>query len=88
MHVKVAGLDDLQRLSVFFLEAGSEAGQGALGFTGATDDAIHELASERTLEAKLTSPTLRIFVAAEDGGRILGFASVKKINSALAEARG
>ena len=53
MHVKVAGLDDLQRLSVFFLEAGSEAGQGALGFTGATDDVIHELASERTLEAKL-----------------------------------
>lgn len=87
MQVRAAGLDDLHELSVFFLEAWKEAGPGAPGFSGATDDAIRELASEQSLRAKLTDPALRIFVA-EDAGRVMGFASMKRIDSGAAEPSG
>jgi len=87
MQVRAAGLDDLHRLSVFFLEAWKEAGPNAPGFAGATDEAIHELASEQFLRSKLTDPTLRIFVA-EDADRVLGFASLKRIEPGATELSG
>lgn len=83
----MAGLDDLHKLSVFFLEAWKEAGPDAPGFSGATDDAVRELASEQSLRDKLTSPSLRIFVA-EDAGRVLAFASLKRIDSGATELSG
>jgi GNAT superfamily N-acetyltransferase len=87
MVVRVAGIDDLHRLGEFFLRAWREAGPGAPGFTGANEDVVRELASERSLRAKLTSPTLRVFVA-EDKDGILGFASVKRTNSDETELSG
>jgi GNAT superfamily N-acetyltransferase len=87
MLVRVAGLDDIHNLSVFFQEAWREAGPGALGFTGATDDVVHQLASEESLRTRLTDPNLRIFVV-EGEDRILGFASMKRIDSAQVELSG
>ena len=87
MQVRAARLHDLHSLSVFFLEAWREAGPGASGFTGASDDVMRELASERLLRAKLTDPALRIFIA-EEAGRTVGFASMKKVDSAVMELSG
>lgn len=84
---RIAGPDDIQILSAFILEAWREAGPGALGFTGATDEVIHELASEPLLRAKLTDPALRILIA-EEAGRVVGFASIKRVDSGAAELSG
>jgi ribosomal protein S18 acetylase RimI-like enzyme len=84
---RIAGPDDIQSLSAFILEAWREAGPGALGFTGATDEAVHKLASEPLLRVKLTDPALRIFIA-EEAGRVVGFASMKRIDSTTAELSG
>jgi len=87
MRVRAATFDDLRKLSFFFMEAWREAGPGALGFTGASDEVMRELSTEESLKAKLTNPDLKIFVA-EEAGRILGFASLKKIDSGVAELSG
>jgi ribosomal protein S18 acetylase RimI-like enzyme len=84
---RIAGPDDIQSLSAFILEAWREAGPGALGFSGATDEAVHKLASEPLLRVKLTDPALRIFIA-EEAGRVVGFASLKRIDSTTAELSG
>jgi len=87
MLIRAAGLGDIRKLGDFLLEAWREAGPAAPGFSGATEEAMRELASERSLRAKLTDPALRIFVA-EDAGRVLGFASLKKLDSFTAELSG
>jgi len=87
MNVRSATFDDLHKLSFFFMEAWHEAGPGALGFTGATNEVMLELSSEESLKAKLANRDLKIFVA-EEADRILGFASLKKIDSVVAELSG
>ncbi|MGD0477650.1 MAG: GNAT family N-acetyltransferase [Nitrososphaerales archaeon] len=87
MPVRKVAADDLHKLSVFILEAWREAGPGALGFAGATDEVILELASEQTLKAMLVNPVLQIFVA-EDAGEIVGFSSLKRVDSGTVELSG
>ena len=76
MSVRRTAPDDLYKLSAFILEAWREAGPGALGFAGATDEVIQELASTQTLKTMLANPALKIFVA-EDASKIAGFSSLK-----------
>jgi ribosomal protein S18 acetylase RimI-like enzyme len=63
-------------LSAFFIRAWKEAGPGALGFTGANDEAIREIASIDFLAERLRSPTTQLFIA-EDNADIVGFASLR-----------
>jgi ribosomal protein S18 acetylase RimI-like enzyme len=87
MLVRKAVTDDLPKLSGFIFEAWREAGPGAPGFSGATDEVIRELASEQTLKVMLANPALQIFVA-EDAGEIVGFSSLKTIDPDAVELSG
>lgn len=42
VQVRPARPNDVPKLSAFLIEAWKEAGPGALGFTGATEEAIRE----------------------------------------------
>jgi ribosomal protein S18 acetylase RimI-like enzyme len=85
--VRPARPNDAARLGEFLLEAWKEAGPGALGFTGATEGAIKEIASEEFLSRRLSSPNVRMVVA-EFGNRFLGFASLRTLGGGSAELSG
>ena len=84
LSIRPARANDVSRLSTFFVEAWKEAGPGALGFAGATDGAIGEIASEEFLTKRLATPTIQTTVA-EEGRRIIGFSSVRRVESREAE---
>jgi ribosomal protein S18 acetylase RimI-like enzyme len=69
------------------MEAWKESGPGALGFTGATEESIREIASEGFLVQRLASPSVKIVVA-EANERILGFASSRVTDPRGAELSG
>jgi len=56
--------------------AWKEVGPGALGFTGATDDAIREISTEEFLTRRIASDRVKILVA-EVEGSIVGFAGLR-----------
>jgi len=88
MQPRKATLADVERLVAFFHEAWREAGQDrGLGFTGATEDTINEIASEEFLRKRLRNPEVNIYIV-EELGRVLAFASTRKINDASAELSG
>ena len=58
------------------MEAWKEAGPGALGFTGATEEAMKEISSERFLAERLASPNVKMLIATA-GRDVLGFASLR-----------
>ena len=87
MELVRATLADVEKLRAFFLQAWREAGSGALGFTGATEETINEIASEEFLKKRLSSPAVSIYIA-EDKGRILGFAATRKIDEGTIELSG
>lgn len=82
--VRPARLNDVSKLSAFFVEAWKEAGPGALGFAGAKDEAIKEIASEEFLKKRLATPTIQMMVAEEER-RIVGFSSMRKVEAREAE---
>jgi ribosomal protein S18 acetylase RimI-like enzyme len=85
--VRPASPSDVSKLSAFLIEAWKEAGPGALGFAGATDEAIREIASEEFLRRRLASPTVHMVVA-EEGERIIGFSSTRRVEEREAELSG
>jgi N-acetylglutamate synthase-like GNAT family acetyltransferase len=85
--VRQARKNDATSLSAFFIKAWRQAGRGALGFTGATDDAIKTISSEEFLLRRLTSPNVKIMIAARDS-EVRGFASVRTIRKGEAELSG
>jgi ribosomal protein S18 acetylase RimI-like enzyme len=86
-EVRPARQNDVTPLSAFFLEAWREAGPGAMGFSGATDEAIKEIASPEFLRRRLASHATMMFVA-EEAKVIVGFASVKLMRDREAELSG
>ncbi len=86
-RVRVATEGDAAGLTEFFTRAWRKAGPDALGFTGATDKAIREIASEEFLVQRLTSPKVRILIA-ERNRRVLGFASLMIMARERAELSG
>jgi len=82
--IRPARRNDVSKLSAFFIEAWKEAGPSALGFTGATDEAIAAISSEEFLTRRLATPTIHMTVA-EEGRSIIGFASVKRVGPREAE---
>lgn len=85
--VRPARKNDAGPLGAFFMQSWKEAGPGALGFTGANEDAIKEIASTEFLSKRLSSPMTRIVVA-ERRGAVLGFASVRRTGQGQAELSG
>lgn len=58
------------------MRAWSEAGPGALGFTGATTDQIQDISSERFLTQRIANPGVKIIIA-QAGDSVVGFASLR-----------
>ncbi len=82
--VRPARPNDVSKLSTFFIEAWRQAGPAALGFAGANDEAIGEIASEEFLKKRLATPTIQMMVA-EEGRKIVGFSSVRRVGEREAE---
>jgi len=67
------GAQDVAAVSRFIREAWREAGPGALGWSGATEEDIAEISSEGFLERSAGDPGQDFFIAL-DGGRVVGMA--------------
>ena len=65
--------DEVHTLGRFMLDAWKRAGPGALGWTGATEDTIQEISSEKYLENLVSDPKMEFFVS-EENGETTGFA--------------
>ncbi len=78
---------DARALGEFFTCAWRESGPGALGFTGATDEAVKEISSERFLMERLASPKVRILIATADS-EVVGFASLRSEEEGRVELSG
>jgi ribosomal protein S18 acetylase RimI-like enzyme len=78
---------DIAQLRSFILEAWRLAGPSALGWTGATDENIEEIASESFLQGFVRNPNLKFFVS-KTGGRVVGFCAIRKIDSRSLELAG
>jgi len=78
---------DVQKLTSFFLQAWKEAGPGALGFTGATEETINEITSEEFLKERLSDAAVKMFIV-EENGKILGFAATRVMDENAIELSG
>ena len=87
MEASKATLADVEKLRAFFLQAWSETGPGSLGFAGATDQTINQIASEEFLKERLANPNVNIYKV-EDRERVLGVAATRKIDENTVELSG
>jgi ribosomal protein S18 acetylase RimI-like enzyme len=79
--------DQIRALGKFVLDAWKRAGPQALGWTGATEDTIHEISSEEYLKGLVSDPKLQFYVS-EDNGEITGFAATKVQDGSTMELAG
>ena len=82
-----ANVADAERIGVFLHEAWREAGPGGLGFTGATEETINEVASKEFLRKRLTNPGVQMYIV-QDAERVLALASTRRINARSVELSG
>lgn len=85
--VRPARKNDAWLLSVLFTKVWREAGPSALGFAGANDEAMVEIASAEFLLKRLTSPNTKIIVA-EESRDIIGFASLRRAADGTCDLNG
>ena len=85
--VREARLEDAERLSVFLREAWREAGPGAPGWTGATEETVQHVASRGFLSDLLDGGDTRVFIALSEG-RVVGFSSNRRVSDELVELSG
>ena len=69
------------------LAAWKRAGPQALGWTGATEDTIHDIASEESLMGLVSNPKLKFF-ACEENGEVAGFAANRVQDASTIELAG
>ena len=79
--------DQIRALGKFVRDAWKRAGPQALGWTGATEDTIHQISSEEYLMELASEPKLKLFVA-EDNGEITGFAANRVQDASTIELAG
>lgn len=84
---RLAGKTDVEAIGAFIIEAWGQAGPGALGWTGATDGNIREIASREFLETLLERADARVFLALA-GDRVVGFASTERVDEEVVELSG
>jgi ribosomal protein S18 acetylase RimI-like enzyme len=80
-------VSDIPQVRSFVLEAWRLAGPDALGWTGANDDNVQEIASESFLHGFIGKPDLRVFIS-KTRGKVVGFCAVRKINDRSVELAG
>lgn len=78
---------DASHLKSFLLDAWRLAGPSALGWTGATDENIAEIASESFLKGLIGNTDLRVFIA-KQGEDIVGFCAIRKVDYQSVELAG
>lgn len=87
LEVRPARPNDISKLSRFMVKAWQEAGPEALGFRGATSEAVLEITSERFLQRRLASPGTQLIVA-DDGSGFIGMASLRAVSPRETELTG
>jgi ribosomal protein S18 acetylase RimI-like enzyme len=87
MIFKEAEQEDVESLIEFLLKAWKEAGPGALGWTGATEENVRHIASRGFLSNLLERDDTRVFIALNDG-QVVGFSSNSRIDDELVELSG
>jgi ribosomal protein S18 acetylase RimI-like enzyme len=78
---------DIPQLKSFVLEAWRLAGPSALGWTGATDENIEEIASESFLRGFVGNPDLKVFIS-KTKEKVVGFCAIRKIDNLSVELAG
>jgi len=79
--------DELRALGRFMRDAWKTAGPGALGWTGASEDTIQEISSEKYLRKLVSDRNMRFF-SSEENGEITGFAAVRVQDDSTMELAG
>jgi ribosomal protein S18 acetylase RimI-like enzyme len=87
MIVREAEQKDVESLIEFLLKAWKEAGPGALGWTGATEETIQHIASHGFISNLMSRDDTRVFIAINEG-RVVGFSSNRRIGDELVELSG
>lgn len=87
VSVSEATEKDVVAFDDFFRRAWKEAGPGAPGFTGASDEVIAELTTPEAFRERIGGPDRRMFLA-WDGNRVIAFASTRGISEDAVELSG
>jgi len=87
VEVAEATEDDVAAISDFIREAWRQAGPGAAGFAGATDDVIAEISAPEAITARIGGPERRMFLA-QSAGSVVGFAASRRLTSETVELAG
>lgn len=80
-------VNDIPQVKSFILEAWRLAGASALGWTGATDENIKEIASEGYLQRLVQNPNLKVFIS-RIGRDVVGFCAIRKMDIHSVELAG
>ena len=87
MTVREAEQKDVESLIEFLRRAWKEAGPGALGWTGATEETMRHIASHGFLSNLLDRDDTRVFIALNEG-QVVGFSSNRRLGDELVELSG
>jgi len=87
VEVAEAVTDDAPALADFLLRAWRAAGPDGLGFAGATDEIIAEIATPASLAARIGRDGRRMFVA-RSRDRVVGFAATRSLDTEEVELSG
>ena len=85
--VREATAEDVAAIADFLHEAWRQAGPGAPGFAGATEDVIVEIAAPEAIRARIGGPGRSMFLAWHDD-RVVGFAATRRLTAAAIELAG
>jgi ribosomal protein S18 acetylase RimI-like enzyme len=86
-EVREAKIGDVEAFGRFILKAWYEARPGALGWTGATDENVSQLASAEFLSPLIEREGIALFLA-WDRGEVVGFASNRRVDDETVELSG
>jgi ribosomal protein S18 acetylase RimI-like enzyme len=86
-EVRDTKIGDVEAFRHFILKAWDEAGPGALGWTGATDENVSELTSAEFLSSLIESEGVVILLV-WDRGEVVGFASNRRVDDETVELSG
>ncbi|MGA9594707.1 MAG: GNAT family N-acetyltransferase [Acidimicrobiia bacterium] len=78
---------DVDAISAFLWEAWRQAGPGAPGFAGATEEVIADVADPDLIRSRTGGPDHRMYIA-RSGDRIIGFASTRAETADTVELSG
>jgi hypothetical protein len=78
---------DVDAISAFLWEAWRQAGPGAPGFAGATEEVIADVADPDLIRSRIGGPDHRMYIA-RSGDRVIGFASARAETGETVELSG